>query len=191
MSKTKLYIIGFLVVLFFGMGITIKIIVKNNKTLKAENSRVLENNLNLMAENRQIINLKLRDKEVIGKLAKERDSLAKALQIKPKQIERIIYVDVYTRDTIKINVPVYIVGKDTWIIKDSSKCFKWQGVANKLGDSLNITRTLYENTNKITETFYRVRPHKILCIRFGKWVYKQKIDATCGKVIEQNIEFLK
>jgi hypothetical protein len=98
---------------------------------------------------------------------------------------------VYIHDTTKVNVPVYIFGKDTWIIKDSSKCFKWQGVAHKWGDSLNITRTLYENTNKITETFYRVRPHRFLFIRFGKWQYKESITSLCGVPSELNIEFLK
>jgi hypothetical protein len=59
------------------------------------------------------------------------------------------------------------------------------------GSEIKGERQLFEYNNKTVQTFYKVRPHKILFIRFGKWVYKQKIDSECGEVSIQTINFTK
>lgn len=191
MSKFKLYGIIFLAVLFFGMGISLKILIQKNKAQKTEIARVQENNMQLMAENRQITNLALTQKEIIGKISREVDSLAKQLKIKPKQITKIVYIDIYTRDTIKVPVYVTVTGKNQWNISDSSKCFKWTGKAYLTEDSLKIDRTLYEDRNKITQAFYKVRPFRFLFIRYGRWQYLQSLSSTCGNTKELSIDIIK
>jgi hypothetical protein len=159
--------------------------------LKVDNARIEANNLQLMSDARQQSTLYLKEKEVTGQLKRDRDSLAKALKIKPKQIEKIVTVTNTIIDTVKISVPVTIEGVDKWKIRDKGDCFKWQGNAFKQGDSLRVERTAFEYSNKTTETFYRERPHKFLFLRFGKWVYKEKIDSQCGSSTEKVFNFIR
>jgi hypothetical protein len=191
MSKFKLYLIIAGVVIFFSMGATIKLFITRDKSQKADIERLESNWLNEVANKQKIVSLLVKEKELTREQRKAVDSLAKELKIKPKFIDRIVYIDIYTRDTVKVPVYVTITGKGQWNISDSSKCFKWAGIALLSKDDLKITRTLYENTNKVTDVFYKVRPHKFLCIRFGRWVYKQQISSTCGNVQERNIVFTK
>lgn len=179
-------------VLFVGAAVvTVNIQTKKIKALKADNLRIENNQFALMSDARQQTNLYLREKEVTGKLKHERDSLAKSLNIKPKFIEKIVYIDNSTHDTVKVPVPSQITGKDSWKITDGNECFKWAANALKQGDSLKVTRTLFEYDNRITQTFYKKRPYKFLFIRYGKWQYLQKIDATCGNSTIQTFNFSK
>lgn len=189
----KIKTIGILILAAFFVAavVTANIQAKRIKALKSDNARLDNNNYQLMAENRTQTNLFLMQKEVMGKLKAERDSLSKALKIRPKQIEKIIYIDNSTHDTIKINVPVVISGLDKWKITDGNECFKWAANALKQGDSLKVERTLFEYDNRITQTFYRERPHKFLFIKYGKWINKQRIEATCGDTKIQTFNFIK
>jgi hypothetical protein len=113
------------------------------------------------------------------------------LKIKPKQVEKIVYVDVFTHDTIKVPVPAEITGPDRWKITDTGKCFKWSANAFKQGDSLKIQRTLFEYNNRTTEVYYRKRPHKFLFIHYGKWQYISEISSECGQPVQKTFNFIK
>jgi hypothetical protein len=191
MTRQRLIIIGAIVLLFFGMGATIQIQIKSIKKLRANNIRMNGNIDQLLQDNAQQTALVLTQSEVTGKIKRERDSLAKALQIRPKQIEKIVYIDNSTHDTIRISVPSIITGQDTWKIQDSTKCFKWAANAFKQGDELKITRTLFEYDNRITQTFYRKRPYKFLFIKYGKWQNLQKIESECGQNTVKQFTFIR
>lgn len=191
MNKLKLYLIIGAIIIVASAFVTANILIKQNKKLKSEIERVQGNNFQLMAENRHQTTLFLTEKELTGKLSSERDSLAKALKIRPKQITKIVYIDVVTRDTIKVPVYVTITGKDTWKLADGNECFKWAANAFKQGDSLKIDRTLFEYSNKTTETYYKERPRKFLFIKFGKWIYKADIKSECGEPVQKTINFIK
>jgi hypothetical protein len=191
MNKFKLIGIGLLVVILIGMSITISITRASNKKLKAENSRLANNELQLLADNIHIRELILKKEEVTGKLRIERDSLAAALKIKPKQIEKIIYINNVIHDTTTVSVDLKNFGVGEWLLRDSSECFKYVSKLVLRGDSFSGKRQLFEYTNKTTQTFYKKRPHKFLFIKYGRWQYLQKIDATCGEVTFQSFTFLK
>jgi len=191
LKKVKTGLIIFAVLFLAGAVVTVNIQTKKIKRLKSENTRLDNNNYQLMSDNRKQTNLVLKEKEVTGKLKKERDSLAKSLQIKPKQIEKIIYLDNSTHDTVKVPVPVTITGKNEWLLRDSTKCLKIVYNVKLKGDSLIAERQLLEDNNRIIETFYRIRPHKFLFIKYGKWVYRQKIDSECGETTEKIFTFIK
>jgi len=190
-KKVKTGLIIFAVLFLAGTVITVNIQTKKIKRLKLENTRLDNNNYQLMSDNRKQTNLVLKEKEVTGKLKRERDSLAKSLQIKPKNITEIKYQTITIRDTVKVPVPVAITGKNEWLLRDSTKCLKYVAKLVLKGDSLIAERQLLEDNNRITETFYRVRPHKFLFIKFGKWVYKQKIDSECGETTIKTFTFIK
>jgi len=189
MSKIKLIGIGIVVLFLASAVITTNVLRKQNIKLKADNYRLVKNQNQVMNENISIKNLRLKEIEINDRLRLERDSIAEALKIKPKQVERIIYITTTEIDTVVKNVPVYVVGQNFWKIKDSGKCFRWEADAFLLDDSLNVNRTLFDYHNKTTQTFYRERPKKFLFIRYGKWQYKQQIDSECGESKLNSFEF--
>lgn len=189
-NSLKLYVYGFLIIVFIALICTVKILINKNKRLFADNSRIEANNFQLMSDNRQQTNLYLTEKELSWSLKQERDSLAKALKIKPKQIEKIIYIDNSIYDTVRVNVPVIVTGKNKWKIEDSGECFKWSANAFLLQDSLKIERTNFEDYNKTTQVFYHKAPH-IWFLRIGKWTNYVQINAKCGDVKIETFNFIK
>ena len=187
----KIKLIATIVVTIFlaSAVITVNILRKKNIELKADNTRLHQNQSLLMSDNIVIKNLRLKEIEISDQLRHERDSIAEALKIKPKQVEKIIYITTTQTDTVVKNVPIYVTGQDTWKIKDSGKCFVWQADVFLTNDSLNVNRTLFSYHNKIVHTFYRERPHKFWFIHWGKWQNIQKIDAKCGGVELNSFEF--
>lgn len=190
-AKIKWYLIGALILFFFILVTTVKI--QHNKIIRIriENKRLSTNQDQLLAENLQIKNLNLKKDEVTGRLKRERDSLAAALKIKPKQIDKIIYIDNSTHDTVKVPVLVEIMAKGEWLLRDSSRCFKYASKLVLEGDSLIGERQLFEYNNRTIQTFYKKRPHKCWFIQYGRWQYLQKIDSECGDVKFQSFTFLK
>ena len=191
MKNIKLILIGIAVLFLTAAIVIVKIQAKKIKAQKAEIDRVQGNNTQLMGENRQNTTLVLRKDEVNGKLRGTIDSLSKVLQIKPKQIEKIVTKTVIQKDTVIKKVPVYTSGQNFWKIKDSGPCFKWQADAFILDDSLSVNRTLFSYSNKTTDAFYKERPWKFLFIKFGKWQYKQKTNSECGESVTKEIQFLR
>lgn len=190
MSKFKLYAIIAGVVLFFGMGATIKILIARDKAQKSDIARLESNWVNEIANKQKVVNLLVKEKELTRAQRKAVDSLAKELKIKPKNIERVIYIDVITKDTVKMPVPVYITAPNEYLLKDSSKCFKYASKLILKDNVIKAERQYFEYNNQTTEVFYKIRPYKFLFIHFGKWQYKQQISSTCGDVQEKSIVFL-
>jgi hypothetical protein len=189
--KFKYYFIAAAVLILLAGVATIKIQADKIKKRNAEIARLAENNEQLMANNAQTTTLYLTEKEVTGRLKTERDSLAAAVKVKPNQITKIVYVDNITHDTIRVEVPVAIVGKSAWKISDSGECFKWAANALLKGDSLSVQRTLFEYNNRITQLFYRKRPHKFLFIRYGPWENFQQVSSECGSTTLKTFNFLR
>lgn len=152
----------------------------------------LENNWNQqIVKNSTIVNLLLSEQEQSGQLTRSKDSLSKLLQIKPRQIQKIVYITINETDTIKVNVPVYHINKNEWILRDSGSCFKYVSNLKLSGDSLKAIRQLFEYNNKTTEVFYKKRPYKFLFIKYGRWRYLQSLTSECGSAQEKNIQFIK
>lgn len=156
----------------------------------ADIERLKSNVFQLMAEKRTETTLYLKQKEVSGKLSKERDSLAKALKIRPKEIQKIVYIDNTIIDTVKIPVPVQL-RQDFWTFSDKSKCITWEAEVYLEDRDLKVWRTNLEYSNRITETFYRKRPKQFLFIPYGKWQNLHQIDAECGGVQIREFNFVK
>jgi len=177
--------------LFLLLVLTINIQRTKIGKLESDNTRLEYNQTELTKENNELTVLTLRKDEVIGRYARERDSLAEALKIKPKQVIQIKYQTITEHDTVPVPVPVFISGQNFWKIKDTGKCFVWQADAFLKSDSLEVTRTGFDYNNKVTHTYYKKRPHKFLFIRFGKWEYFNDITPECGEARTEVINFIK
>ena len=188
--KIKTVIIALVVIFITGLLFKVRIQSGRIDRLETDNTRMDSNIRNLLYENIQITNLVLSQREVTGKVKRERDSLALIVKVKPKQITKIVTITNTVHDTIPVPVPSIITGVDKWFITDSGNCWKWAANAFKQGDSLKVERTLFEYNNKTTQTFYKKAPH-IWFIRIGKWRYLQRISSNCGEPKLQSIEFIK
>ena len=157
---------------------------------RTEIERLKDNQEQLLASRQQDQALILTQKELTGKVLAERDSLAKALKIRPKEIIR--YVDRViietTRDTVEVEST--FLQDMTWHLSDGDQCWKWEADA-KLNDfDLDVTRTLFDYRNKSTEVYWWQR-RKFLWFRIGRKDYYQRVLPECGDILTRSIEIKK
>jgi len=191
MKKIEIYAIIIVVLFIAGAVVTVKIQEKRIAKLEAENLRLEFNQSQLLKDNKELSVLTLRKDEVIGKYKLQRDSLAEALEIRPKEVIQIKTEIITQHDTIYVDVPVYNVSKDFWKIEDTGKCFVWKADAFLTDDSLNVKRTDFLYHNRTTFVYYKERPHKFLWFHFGKWQYFTDVTPECGEATTKEINFIR
>lgn len=191
MNKIKLIIIGIVILFVASLVITINVQIKKINSLELDNLRLGYNQNQLNDTITNLTVLTLTQKETIGKYAQQRDSALKALHLKPKQVLKIITNTITETIHDTIPVPVNIVTDNVWKITDTGKCFVYKADILLLDDSLSVYRTDFIYQNKTTEVFFKVRPHKFLFIRWGKWDYKRDISSECGQSKVEDITFIK
>ena len=191
MKNIKLILIGIAIFFVAITFVTANILYKNNQKLKKENERLENNNYALFSDNNANYVLWLKEKELTNKLTKDRDSIAKALKVKPKQIEKIVYISTTEKDTVVKEVPVQVIGKNQWSVSDTGKCFIWSGNVTLSDTILNVKRTSFSYQNDLTDVYYKKRPHKFLFIKYGKWKYEVSLTSKCGEPVRKEINFLK
>lgn len=187
----KKYLILIAILFVITCVVTINLQSKKIKRQKENIERIESNNFQLLSDSRQQTELFLKEKEVTGRIKRERDSLALIIKIKPKFITKIVTIDNSIHDTIPVPVPVKITGKNEWMIRDSTECLKIVYNAKLTEDSLIVKREFLEYDNNPIQVFYRERPHKFLFIKFGKWQYKQVVKTKCEEPRIETINFVK
>jgi len=157
---------------------------------RSEIERLKDNQVQLLASRAQDQALILTQRELTGKVLAERDSLAKALKIRPKEV--IKWVDRIVTETITdtVEVETTILKDMTWHLADGDKCWKWEGDAQLIDFDLDVKRTLFEYRNKSTEVYWWQRK-KFLGFRIGRKEYFQKVTPECGDIIVRAVEIVK
>jgi hypothetical protein len=191
-NKIKIALI--VATILFIIGLIVNLQIVNNKLAKerADNDRLVTNQIQLTGEKRQIENYAFRLSEVNGALKIQIDSLARALHLKPKYITRIEYRTITEVDSVDRLVYVQKTDYNRWTVQDSDKCWTWTGMAtlDTIKWDLQVIRNNFEYTNKITETFYRKKPA-------GFWGFLKKrvnyhaITPKCGEATLQTFTFTK
>ena len=163
-----------------------------NKLVKArqEIERLKDNQQQLIDDATHSFDLLIKEKELTGKLLRERDSLASALKIKPKQVIKYIDRIVTEKITDTVEVESTILQNMTWHLADGDKCWRWEGEAELNDLDLDVKRTLFEYRNKSTEVYWWQR-RKFLGLRIGKKEYFQKVTPECGDIIVRAVEIVK
>ena len=188
MNKLKLFAIIFVASFLAIAVVTVNIQINKIRAYKAEIERIQTNNMYLMSDNMKQSKLVLKQQEISGFLKFQVDSLAEALKVKPKFIDRIVYQTITEKDTVVKEVPVHVLKKDTWLIADTGKCFVWKGIATLTDTVLSVKRNDFAYQNKITFVAYRKRPGN--CI-FKKRINFAEISSECGNVTTQEFQFIK
>jgi hypothetical protein len=158
--------------------------------LNSENKRLSDNNYQLFTQKQQETTLYLKERELSKVLHRERDSLAKSLLIRPKQV-LVIKTEIQTiHDTVIKPVQVLVYGQNFWKISDKDKCWLWEADALLKNDSLQVNRTNFDYHNKMTEVYYKKAPH-IWFIRTGKWKFFTQKSMECGNISTEEFHFVK
>ena len=145
----------------------------------------------LMSEKQRETTLFLKEKELTGTLSHQKDSLAKALKIRPKQIEKIVERVNIIHDTVRVLVEVERTGINSWHLVDQGKCYTWQGDVYLYNDSLTVWKSDFASRNKQMDVFWKERPKKFLFIRFGKLTNYHQSSTDCGEMTIKTFEFVK
>jgi len=187
MKNIKLYIqVGGVILIIILAGLYV-----NERKVKlferSEKERVQANLKNSFNDSLKLAVFYLREKEVTGKIKRERDSLAKALDIKPKQI--IKFVDRWL--TRIDSVPKYITLKQTtdstYYLNDIiDNCTRYEAMIIIEKDSMEFKRLGFYDDNKIDDVFYWYRKWFL-----GKKRIEQIVTARCGDVKTREINIIK
>ena len=190
MTKISRYVIGgliiFLIIVAWQGYSSYKSLVKARQEIE----RLKDNQQQLIDDAKQSFTLLIKEKELTGKLLRERDSLASALKIKPKQVIKYIDRIVTEKITDTVEVESTILQNMTWHLADGDKCWRWEGEAELNDLDLDVKRTLFEYRNKSTEVYWWQR-RKFLGLRIGKKEYFQKVTPECGDIIVRAVEIIK
>ena len=129
MNKLIKYIVGSLVVFLLLLAWQGWQLKNKLDVARVEIQRLKDNQAQLLAENQRQSNLILNQNEVTGKIKAERDSLAKVLGIRPKQIVK--YVDRVVVEHRVDTVPVMVTPYNdvSWHLTDTTKCMLWEADA--------------------------------------------------------------
>ena len=188
--KIKFIAIGVAVLFIAALTVTVNIQQSQIKKKDAENARLQFNQLELSKENSDLTSVTLRKDEVIGKYKTTLDSALERLNLRPKEVLKIVDRIVIQKETDTVKVYVTEAGQDNWFLSDTGNCFLYEADVY-LTDKLEVWRSNFEYENKITDTFYKKRPKKFLFIRYGKWTYFRDVYQECGTGYTKEVTFIK
>ncbi len=156
-----------------------------------EIDRLIRNQYELMAANEQQTTLILKQKELSGKYLSERDSLAKLLKIRPKEVIKYIDRVLIEKITDTVEVESSIINDMQWKLYDGGQCWAWKADAELNDLDLIVNRTNFEYKNKIVDVFWWERQGKFLWWKVGRKQYFHKVIPECGEVTTKSIEIIK
>jgi hypothetical protein len=157
----------------------------------AEIDRLVRNQHELMAASEQQTTLILKQKELSGKYLSERDSLAKLLKIRPKEVVKYVDRVIVEKVTDTVEVESSIINDIKWKLYDGGQCWKWEADAELNDLDLIVNRTDFEYKNKIVDVFWWERHKRFFWWRIGKKQYYHKVIPECGEVTTKSIEIIK
>ena len=192
MSKLKFYISGGLVLLFFILGAALQSEHKAKLRERAEKKRWIKNYAEQTAYNKQNTEVIFKQNEFIGQLSDSTKSLLKRLQIAPRTVVKVVERWDRIHDTVDVPVMVSQIVIHSWKISDSAKCWRWEGIANLVDDSLKVKRTSFDYNNRQTDVFSRKLKFKFLFIRiYSKKEIIQQTVSECGESSSKTITVIK
>jgi len=180
MKNLSLYVTAGLILLFLSLVFVVVVMERRLSAAKVELKRVEINYGQLNDSTRQHLALILTLREILSIDTLKIDSLSKALKIRPKTILQYVNIEKKVHDTVEVMIPVVEAAKGRYWVLDSTKCWKWGGYINISGDSISVTRKLFDYHDRIEQMFFWERERKFLFIHFGKKRYYQKTSSDCG-----------
>lgn len=196
MNNLKNWTILVLTVSVLSLAGAYKITKDKLREEKSDNARLSLNQERLLKQDKEKnIQIELTKKE-FKDLIKEKDDSLKLilykLNIKPEKV--IQYVDRTFSEKITAPkvIPLSLVSKNTWQLKDETPCMKYYATVFLIGDSLRFRRDLFSYENKTLEFLSREKKGKFL---FWDTYYKNRYILTdtsrCGDTRSRTINVIK
>ena len=192
--KIKTIIIAVIILIFFSMGVSIRILSNKYHNERADKERWQGNYIdqtNIILRQKEFLKLK---NDTINLLSARTVRLIDSLKIKPKTITKIVERVIIQKETDTVLIEVDKIATGTYKISDRGRCYVWQGVASILGpDSLKVLKTAFKYENNITE----ISVNRKLKGKFLFWkIYDRKkgdvfIVPECGDVMVKEVNILK
>lgn len=191
--KNKIILILGVITLIFGISLYISIfkMIENKKTAVRWENNYKESNKNVSL-------IKMTLKEFKEQATTKEDSLLKELNIKPKEVERIVYIEnkIEMKDTVKLTIvdTVYDLQSFSKIytFEEKSNCISIEGYSiSKYEPEIYLTHV--ESNSEVSYVAYKQRrKRKLLFFNtrlFGKKETKLEVKSSCGelKVLEIDI----
>ena len=192
MASLKNYTIIALLGLLLSLAGAYKL--QHNKLVKekADNERLSLNQERMLTDSLKNVEITLTQKEWLKQKSDSIKALEKANKIRPRTVIRYVERTLTDKITVPKIVPVSIVSKNTWQIKDSTGCYVWKGTAYLSGESLQVTRTLFIYKNTSQDLLHREKKGKFL---FWDTYYKDRFTLTskseCGSQTSKTINIIK
>lgn len=177
--------------------ISIQEVKINNETDRADR---WESNFDEMSE--EVKSLSMTTREFKSRMNDSIRTLLDSLDVKPKEVERIVEIVQVVRDTTKIKVPVFVKTPaldsvpGTYEFTHSPKCFKIEGFVTSMVPPKDVTFTNvdYQNKSRVVY-FWQRRKWKFLGLfktrLFGKKEQYKEVVSDCGKSYMEEIEVTK
>lgn len=160
---------------------------------KSEKERIYVNWLNANRDATYNSVQIIREKELTAKMHRERDSLAKLVNTRPKFVEKIEHRMIYY--TLSGMVPVNVIPVSQFIfnVTDSTKCFTWKGQVILSDNIPKVNRTGFSYHSEFTEvSASKILKKKIWFIKFyDKKNVTVQLSDSCGTMVTKTTSFLK
>ena len=194
MKNLKLILIGLAIMIVASAFVSSGLLLKQNKKLKSQNTRLQNNNFNLLSSKIKNINLELTLKEFKASMSGKIDSVLKVAEINSKQVKTVTTINNYYIDSSRTIIrpePVISKTDTTYPFIDIKDCFSISGFMQVVNDRPELTIQERKFDNEINVIVHNKRPHKFWFIRYGK--REMKIDGVsdCGDVKIKQINIIK
>lgn len=189
----RTYLIIAIGVLIAGLTVTVNIQMKQLKTLKAQSVRLEQNQQRLLdASESYLIRADLNEFRKI--ITPRIDSIIDELNVKPKNIERVVERYYYHTDSvIKVYQPKP-VETPTGVVYpfiDTTQCFTFGGQIEVTDTVPELEVNRREYKNEAVDIYFRQRTKKFWFIRYGDWEYIRRTQNTCGDDVIKEIDIEK
>lgn len=197
MTKLILILSAVIVILMGLLGITYK-------QMRTQRSEAIRWEHNYEQSQEDISRIELTYREFKDQATAKEDSLLKELSIKPKQVERIVYIENEYTNTDTTEIDFIITGDEVVDIPERPKtlkfisridCIQIEGMVTTKDPrtSLSVTSIQYNNSFSYV-AYWERRQWKFLGIKsklFGKKQGELKISSACGKSTVKEIDIIK
>jgi hypothetical protein len=192
-----------LIIVIICLLVTVGILFKSNKSNKNDYIR-WKNNYEEIKKDNNVINKTFREfKETT---TETQDSLLKLLDIKPKQVVKIVEIKTYYKVTDTILIPIsetdsiledmFSLKKYTLSFSKKTDCYGIEGFIKTNDNTSELNLTTVENNNELTYVVYWKRRRYYLLgfiptSFLGKKVTTLKTESKCGNTEISEINIIK
>lgn len=192
-----------LIILSVVIAILLGLLGVTYSQMRKQRSEAIRWEHNYEQASEKVSRIELTYREFKDQATEREDSLLKQLDIKPKQVEKIVYIENTYTNTDTTPIPFIITGEESIIIDKPIKlkfvanidCLSVSGnvYSKDVNSTMEISSIAYKNDFNYV-AYWKRREWRLLGINtriFGKKQGELKVTSTCGETIVKEIDIIK